>query len=100
MEMCSNIPSCAVQSQKGKGIKYAPGHGPTVPEHCPETGSGWIMGGPFWSQPIHDQDWVKGVLGILEVSSRLPSMPIVMLCSPALLADVFAAAPTAHEPEY
>lgn len=52
---------------KGKGFKYAPGHGPAVPQQCPETGSGWIMGGPFWSQPIHDQAWVKGVLANLEV---------------------------------
>lgn len=98
--MCWNMSSCAVQSPRGKGFKYAPGHGPTVPEHCPETGSGWIMGGPFWSQPIHNQDWVKGVLGILEVSSRMPSVSIVMLCSHTVLADVFAAVPTARESEH
>ena len=57
-----------LQSAKGKGFKFAPGHGPVVPQQCPETGSGWIMGGPFWSQPIHDQAWVKGILAILEVS--------------------------------
>ncbi|CAL5223126.1 g5591 [Coccomyxa viridis] len=54
------------KSPKGKGFKFAPGHGPVVPQQCPETGSGWIMGGPFWSQPIHDQAWVKGILAILE----------------------------------
>ena len=57
-----------MQSPKGKSFKYAPGHGPTVPQQCSETGSNWIMGGPFWSQPIHDPAWVKGVLQILEVS--------------------------------
>lgn len=62
-----------MQSPKGKNFKYAPGHGPAVPQECPETGSGWIMGGPFWSQPIHDQTWVQGVLDILEVNPvRMP----------------------------
>ena len=67
----TKIQQCTVQSPKGKGFKYAPGHGPTVPQQCPETGSGWIMGGPFWSQPLHDQAWVKGVLDILTVSTTL-----------------------------
>ena len=33
------------------------------------------MGGPFWSQPIHDQAWVKGILAILEVRKALPAFP-------------------------
>ena len=65
-----------MQSLKGKDFKYAPGHGPTVPQQCPETGSNWIMGGPFWSQPIHDPAWVKGVLQILEVCLPAFMLPI------------------------
>ena len=68
----------ASQSPKGKGTKYAPGHGPVVPQQCPETGSGWIMGGPLWSQPIHDAAWVKGVLDILEVTEV--SLPLPCSC--------------------
>ena len=38
------------------------GYGPAVSEKCPETGSNFTMGGPFWSQPLHDQEWVAGLL--------------------------------------
>ena len=83
-----------MQSPKGKGFKFAPGHGPTVPQQCPETGSGWIMGGPFWSQPLHDQAWVKGVLDTLTVITTPTSAQAdlswvlrdkaLRLCSPQL----------------
>ncbi len=33
----------------------------------------WV--GPFWSQPIHDAAWVKGVLEILEVTETSLSLP-------------------------
>ncbi|PSC68820.1 putative tRNA (guanine(26)-N(2))-dimethyltransferase 2 isoform B [Micractinium conductrix] len=46
----------------GNSVKYQPGYGPAVSEKCPETGSNFTMGGPFWSQPLHDQEWVAGLL--------------------------------------
>ena len=39
-----------------------PGIGPAVPQQCPETGSGFHMGGPFWAEPLHDPAWVAGLL--------------------------------------
>jgi tRNA (guanine26-N2/guanine27-N2)-dimethyltransferase len=33
-----------------------------VPQQCPETGSGFQMGGPFWAEPLHDPEWVQGLL--------------------------------------
>ena len=33
-----------------------------MPQQCPETGSGFTMGGPFWAEPIHDSAWVAGLL--------------------------------------
>jgi len=39
-----------------------PGRGPCVPEKCPETGSGFVMGGPFWAGPLHNTPFVEGVL--------------------------------------
>eukprot|EP00878_Enallax_costatus_P040089 GHUV01046073.1.p1 GENE.GHUV01046073.1~~GHUV01046073.1.p1 ORF type:complete len:436 (+),score=123.03 GHUV01046073.1:390-1697(+) len=51
------------QNKKGNSIKHLPGHGPAVPEQrCPESGSGFLMGGPIWSEPIHNQEWVAGLL--------------------------------------
>ncbi|KAG2433178.1 hypothetical protein HYH02_012720 [Chlamydomonas schloesseri] len=47
--------------------KYLPGPGPAVPEmRCPETGSGYIMGGPIWAGPIHDFDFAGELLAEFE----------------------------------
>lgn len=51
---------------KGNSIKYQPGHGPPVPEICPETGSGFSIGGPYWAEPLHDVSWAKGVLALVR----------------------------------
>ena len=56
-----------VQQQKGKGFKFGPGQGPAVPQACPETGSGFLMGGPFWAGPIHDPAWISGILASIDV---------------------------------
>lgn len=36
---------------------------------CPESGSGYLMGGPIWSQPLHDQQWVDGLLEQMAAES-------------------------------
>ena len=33
---------------------------------CPDTGSNYLMGGPLWAEPIHDQAFVKGLLTEME----------------------------------
>lgn len=49
--------------------KYLPGAGPAVPDmRCPETGSGYIMGGPIWAGPIHDFDFAGGEQGTKGVA--------------------------------
>ncbi|GAX81061.1 hypothetical protein CEUSTIGMA_g8496.t1 [Chlamydomonas eustigma] len=47
-------------------VKYMPGHGPAVPVKCPETGSGYLMGGPIWSDPMHDHSFVKGLMADMD----------------------------------
>mmetsp|Transcript_27832 Transcript_27832/g.49727 ORF Transcript_27832/g.49727 Transcript_27832/m.49727 type:complete len:523 (-) Transcript_27832:218-1786(-) len=49
----------AEKVKKGKGEKFIPGHGPVVPTRCEETGSRFLMGGPIWSAPIHDESWIR-----------------------------------------
>ena len=49
----------------GQSRKYAPGHTPRVAD-CPETGAPFTIGGPIWNAPIHDREWVKGVLAELR----------------------------------
>lgn len=53
-----------VKAGKGGGssVKYSPGVGPAVPQECPESGSGFQMGGPFWAERLHDPEWVAGLL--------------------------------------
>eukprot|EP00798_Chlamydomonas_sp_ICE-L_P005931 gene5931-33505_t len=48
--------------EQGKSTKYMAASGPVVPQKCPDTGSGFIMGGPIWAEPIHDFEFVKGGL--------------------------------------
>jgi tRNA (guanine26-N2/guanine27-N2)-dimethyltransferase len=55
-----------LQHVKGKSVKYSPGSGPVVSQSCPETGSAFMMGGPMWAGPIHDPEWIQGILTSLE----------------------------------
>lgn len=41
---------------------YSGATGPTCPPQCPETGSGFRVGGPIWSAPMHDMEWVLEAL--------------------------------------
>lgn len=51
----------------GNSIKYAPAHGPVVPaEKCPESGGSYLMGGPIWTDRIHDVSFIQGLLEDLE----------------------------------
>ena len=59
-------PACQQVTKGNNSIKYTPGHGPAVPQECPETGAGFLMGGPFWAEPIHDMDWVAGLLDLVR----------------------------------
>jgi tRNA (guanine26-N2/guanine27-N2)-dimethyltransferase len=55
------------KKQNGNSTKFMPMHGPAVPEMtCPETGSGYLMGGPIWAERIHDTDFVKGLIADLD----------------------------------
>lgn len=52
---------------KGNSIKFSPGQGPAVPQQCAETGASFLMGGPYWAEPIHDMAWVNGILKSVQV---------------------------------
>lgn len=60
-----------LQDIRGDNVKYAPGRGPAVPEKCPETGSPFNMGGPFWAGPIHDAEFVAAMLTEIRVRTHL-----------------------------
>lgn len=45
---------------------YQGSTGPTCPPVCPETGTGFRLGGPIWSAPMHDMEWVMEALNRAE----------------------------------
>jgi tRNA (guanine26-N2/guanine27-N2)-dimethyltransferase len=60
--------------QKNNGVKHAPAIGPVVPQECSDCGKKFNVGGPIWSAPIHDQDWVLSTLtGVKSMKDRYPA---------------------------
>ncbi|XP_020597224.1 probable tRNA (guanine(26)-N(2))-dimethyltransferase 2 [Phalaenopsis equestris] len=47
---------------KNNSVRHAPGFGPVVPQVCSDCGKKFNMGGPIWSAPMHDQEWVLSIL--------------------------------------
>ncbi|WOL15469.1 putative tRNA (guanine(26)-N(2))-dimethyltransferase 1 [Canna indica] len=59
---------------KDKSLKSAPGYGPVVPQECNDCGKKFNMGGPIWSAPMHDKDWVNSILANVKVmKERYPA---------------------------
>lgn len=55
-------------------MKYYPGYGPVVPQECTDCGKKFNMGGPIWSAPIHDQEWVTSILSdVKSMKDRYPA---------------------------
>ncbi|KAF9590858.1 hypothetical protein IFM89_039137 [Coptis chinensis] len=90
-------------SLKNNSLRYLPGFGPAVPQECGDCGKKFNMGGPIWSAPIHDQEWISSILAdvnsmkdrypaydriyavLTTVSEELPDVPLFLslhnLCS-------------------
>ncbi|XP_038890035.1 probable tRNA (guanine(26)-N(2))-dimethyltransferase 2 [Benincasa hispida] len=58
---------------KNNSVRYLPGFGPSVAQECSDCGKKFNMGGPIWSAPIHDQEWVTSMLA--DVKSMKDSYP-------------------------
>lgn len=55
-------------------VRYLPGFGPVVPQECGDCGKKYNMGGPIWSAPIHDQEWVTFILdNVNTMKDRYPA---------------------------
>ena len=48
--------------EEGEKRKYNPSIGPVVGETCKECGQKFQIGGPIWSEPMHDQSFVEKLL--------------------------------------
>ncbi|KAK9115782.1 hypothetical protein Sjap_014729 [Stephania japonica] len=59
---------------KNNSIRYMPGFAPAVPQECNHCGKKFNMGGPIWSAPIHDQEWVSSMLAdVNSMKDRYPA---------------------------
>ncbi|XP_061366877.1 tRNA (guanine(26)-N(2))-dimethyltransferase 2-like isoform X5 [Gastrolobium bilobum] len=59
---------------KNTSVRYLPGYGPIVPQECSDCGKKFNMGGPIWSAPIHDQEWVASILSdVKSMKERYPA---------------------------
>ncbi|XP_071735108.1 tRNA (guanine(26)-N(2))-dimethyltransferase 2-like [Rutidosis leptorrhynchoides] len=61
-------------TSKNTSVRYLPGFGPAVSQECSDCGKKYNMGGPIWSAPIHDQDWVTSILAdVKSMKERYPA---------------------------
>ncbi|KAJ6831982.1 putative tRNA (guanine(26)-N(2))-dimethyltransferase 2 isoform X1 [Iris pallida] len=59
---------------KNNSIRYLPGFGPVIPQECSDCGKKFNMGGPIWTAPMHDQDWVLTILAnVKAMKERYPA---------------------------
>lgn len=59
---------------KNNSVRYLPGFGPAVHQECSDCGKKFNMGGPIWSAPIHDQEWVTSILAdVKSMQDRYPA---------------------------
>ncbi|XP_065855019.1 tRNA (guanine(26)-N(2))-dimethyltransferase 2-like [Euphorbia lathyris] len=59
---------------KNNSVRFMPGFGPVVPQECIHCGKKYNMGGPIWSAPIHDQEWVTSTLeAVRSMKDRYPA---------------------------
>ena len=56
---------------KGNSTKFQAGSGPVVPRECPNCGWHYNMGGPFWTEPIHDMEWVDAIKKQVEENKAM-----------------------------
>eukprot|EP00040_Diaphanoeca_grandis_P030791 m.182775 g.182775 ORF g.182775 m.182775 type:complete len:606 (+) comp32132_c0_seq1:92-1909(+) len=61
-------PVCKVES-KGNSTKFKPGTGPPMSQLCKACNKTFQIGGPIWSDPIHNVDFVTELLAEVEENS-------------------------------
>eukprot|EP00250_Pteridium_aquilinum_P020998 c25007_g2_i1 orf=528-2297(-) len=61
-------------TNKNDNARYLPGTGPAILPECKHCGKRFNMGGPIWSEPIHDSEWIALILrGLNADRKRYPA---------------------------
>jgi tRNA (guanine26-N2/guanine27-N2)-dimethyltransferase len=59
---------------KNNSVRYLPAIGPVVKQDCNHCGKKYNMGGPIWSAPMHDPEWVTSILNsVKSMKDRYPA---------------------------
>ncbi|KAK3139452.1 hypothetical protein QOZ80_5AG0383500 [Eleusine coracana subsp. coracana] len=58
-------------NSKDKRNIILPSFCPSMPEECLECGHKSVMGGPIWSNPIHDKEWAASILSNVHAMSTV-----------------------------
>lgn len=69
---------------------------PSILPNCKECGKHWVVGGPIWSNPIHDLEWVSLIhTDVTESKNRFPAfdkvhglLTAVLEVLPALITEI------------
>ncbi|EFH58481.1 RNA binding protein [Arabidopsis lyrata subsp. lyrata] len=63
---------------KNNSVRYLPAIGPLVKQDCNHCGKKYNMGGPIWSAPMHDQEWVTSILNsVKSMKDRYPAYDLI-----------------------
>jgi tRNA G26 N,N-dimethylase Trm1 len=80
---------------KPSGFKYSAGTGPAVPQNCPHCTRVYQLGGPVWSEPIHDTVFLdKMIQSLLSQSGDHTLTPAVASSSSSSAASSSGVAST------
>lgn len=72
---CNRCPAYTLQRtgkylKNGNSEKYSPGFGPPVGTRCAHCEGTMQFGGPFWAEPIHNQEWLdRGLAHLKDLST-------------------------------
>jgi tRNA (guanine26-N2/guanine27-N2)-dimethyltransferase len=62
-----------IASRQGS-VRYLPGTGPVISPDCKQCGKHHNMGGPMWSAPIHNSEWIASMLSsVSSMKTRYPA---------------------------
>jgi tRNA (guanine26-N2/guanine27-N2)-dimethyltransferase len=73
---CNRCPSFYIQRtgkflKNGRSEKFNPGFGPPVGPRCPHCEGSHQFAGPFWAEPIFNQDWLdRGLAHIKDLTAN------------------------------
>ncbi len=67
---CGNFHFQPVGRAEEDRKKFHASHGPVVGKECDNCGKRFKMGGPMWTEPIHDKTWIRDMLKMMDKGGK------------------------------